>query len=145
MQIGFVLFAFVFDMDEGRRIACDFEFLGDDQCDRLTAVFDLIVVKRAERRAGHRHLILIAAVGPGEARRVLMGEHLQDAIETERFARIDLLDSPLGNGAGNYDSTSKIWNIVFAGVLCLAGHLRTPVGTVDRLADVMGRHVRASI
>jgi hypothetical protein len=39
----------VFDADQRRREARDLQLLGDDQCDRLAAELDLVVVKRPER------------------------------------------------------------------------------------------------
>jgi hypothetical protein len=73
-QVRGVRFGLVLDPDERRRVTRQFEAVGDDQGNRLTAEFDLGVVKRAERRPEWREPVAVAAIRPGEARGVLVRE-----------------------------------------------------------------------
>jgi hypothetical protein len=49
VDVGHVRLLRVFHADQRRREARDLRLFGDDQCDRLAAELDLIVVKRPER------------------------------------------------------------------------------------------------
>src|SRR5262245_46922086 len=140
-QISGVRFAFVLDSNERRRITRQLEVFGHDQRDGLRAVPDLIVVKRAKRRAGGRGLVGVTLVRLPQSRSVFMGEDLQYAFESKRVACVKIRDSPFGDRARNNITVGEIRDIVFGGVLRRAGNFGASVNAADRLSDVTGRHV----
>src|SRR5215813_1787620 len=98
-------------------------------------------MKWAKRRAWGRDLVGVTLVRLPQTRRVFMREDLNHSFESERVARVNLLNSPPGDGAGNHVPVGEIRNLIFGGVFRPARHFGAPVNAADRLSDVTGRHV----
>jgi len=126
----------VFERHEGRRVAGEFERLGDDQGNGLPAEMDLVVVEGPERRARRGDFIVVTAVEPGERRPVLVREDLDHPGELQDLSGVDRLDLSPSNGTRNDIPVEQVQNLGLGGVLRLAGDFGAAVDAAERSADV---------
>ena len=101
-EVGRERFGFVFHGHQRGRKARDFPFLRQNQSDRLPVEQDLVVIKRAQRRALlGGDVVLVGLRGAGHRRPVLVGENVENAFDTQRFTHVDAGDTAFGDRSGD--------------------------------------------
>ena len=134
MQIGDVRLLLVFDAHQRGGEARGLPLLGQHQRDRLAAEHDPVVVERAERRALlGRDIVLVGLVVVGHRRPVLVGEHVEHALDAQRLAGVDARDAALGDGRVDDAAIGEAGDVELAGIFGLAGDLGAAVDAGGRL------------
>ena len=124
MQIRDVRFALLFDPDQRSRKARGFPILGQHQRDRLSVEQDPVIVERAIGRSFFRRdFVLVGVVIVRHRRPVLMGEHVDHAVNAQRLRGIDAHDPPLRNGQFDDIAVHEAGDVELAGISGLAGDL----------------------
>ena len=145
IDVGNSLLCLIFDDDQRRRVAGDLELLRHDERDRLPGKEDILVVERAEWRAGRGRLVRIFLARGGDVRAIVVGEHFEDARHGECGAPIDALDAALGDLAPDRDAVSEMGNIELGGIFRPARDLEMAIDPGYRLSkDARGDDVHGS-
>ena len=136
LEVGFGLFLLVAHRDQRSGIARRLEAFRDDQRQRLAAVEDRLVVERAERLAGRRHLIPVAAAEPGGARSVLVRIDFHHARNRNRSGDVDAGDPAAGDRARHGIAVEKVRNGELRGIGRTARHLVRSIDAAARAAEM---------
>ena len=145
MEIGLVRLFFVADLYQRSRVARRLEAFAYDKRDGLQAEEDPIGRERLEVLSGRCCFVVVVLGIVGEWRAVLVREDLDEAGDLASFRRIDGDNAALRDSGVDEVAVEQARNVVFRGILGLAGDLQRAIDAAGWCANVrLGSHERVS-